>query len=183
MRQTNKLNYPAYEPEEASAQLEEDELLEENLAHNSTGRGFDIAALLLCVVGITISAYLSYTHFANAQIACVNGNSCEVVNNSKYASFLGQPVALLGLLFYSALMAGTVLRFWLSARMNPGAALAWRGRLDLALFIFSLGGVAFTAYLKAMEIFVIGAICSWCVGSAITITALFILFTVRLLRA
>lgn len=157
---------------------EEDELLEEG----RNGRVFDVAILLLCLVGIGISSYLTYTHIAHARIVCLDGNSCDVVNSSKYAYIFGIPVAYLGLLFYIALLGGSVARAVMTNRLTKNA-LVWRRRLDLGLFVYALLGFAFTAYLQAMEVFVIGAICTWCVSSAITITILLVLYTVRFLRA
>ena len=44
-------------------------------------------------------------------------------------------------------------------------------------------GVGFSAYLTYRELFTIDAICPWCVASAVIMTLLAIVMTVRLLRA
>lgn len=182
MARTRKPVNPPTELKEplASAELEENEVLEEDL-QNDPGRVFDAATLLLCLVGIGISGYLTYTRFAHTIIPCFDNSSCETVNSSKYALLLGIPVATLGLLAYIMLLVGGITRLVIVNRRNE-EILVWRWRLDLALFLVSLIGIAFTVYLKAMEIFVIGAICIWCVGSAITISLLFILYLIRFLR-
>ena len=49
----------------------------------------------------------------------------------------------------------------------------------MVLFVAALGGLIFSAYLTAMELFVIHAICWWCVGSATIITLLFAITVAR----
>ena len=44
------------------------------------------------------------------------------------------------------------------------------------------GGLLFTAYLTWLELFVIHAICRWCVGSAVIITLIFLLAVLDLRR-
>ena len=58
-----------------------------------------------------------------------------------------------------------------------------RGDVGRALtFMLSLTGLAFSLYLTYLELFVIDAICQWCVASAVVMTALLITATIRLLR-
>jgi uncharacterized membrane protein len=44
-------------------------------------------------------------------------------------------------------------------------------------------GFGFSLYLTYLELFVIKAICQWCVGSAVIVTVIAALSVVRLLRA
>ena len=48
-------------------------------------------------------------------------------------------------------------------------------------FVIALGGFGFSVYLTYLEIWVIEAICQWCVGSAILMTILFLLNAARLI--
>jgi uncharacterized membrane protein len=41
-----------------------------------------------------------------------------------------------------------------------------------ALALLSAGGLLFTLYLTGIELFVLHAICRWCVGSAVVMTAI-----------
>ena len=140
----------------------------------------DLIFIGLCLVGIGISGYLTWTHFTDTPIICTADQSCDTVNRSAYAYFppnWGVPVAVLGLLGY-LLIAGLGLARWrLPDRVGAVQA---RGRLDLALFITTLGGVIFSAYLTAMELWVIHAICWWCVASALTVTCLFGIVLLRI---
>jgi len=49
-----------------------------------------------------------------------------------------------------------------------------RRRPALLLAGLAAGGVLFTLYLTSLELFVIHAICRWCVGSALIITGVFV---------
>ena len=139
----------------------------------------------LTLVGVVISSYLTWAHFTNTSIICTADRSCDTVNHSSYAYFppnWGIPVSILGLIGYLGFGALGVLRLRLA---QARAGLAWkrRGQLDMALFVGTLGGVIFSGYLTAMELWVIDAICWWCVASAITITILFIIAVTRIWNA
>jgi uncharacterized membrane protein len=111
-----------------------------------------VALLVLAVVGGLISAYLTWTHFAGLTPVCTgSGEGCETVQSSRYASILGIPVALLGLVAYGGLVFSAIL--WREAGVYLG-------------FLISLVGTLFSAYLTYLEIFVIGALCQWCLASA-----------------
>jgi uncharacterized membrane protein len=123
-----------------------------------------VAALALA--GIFVALYLLlYKLGAIGTLSCSIG-SCETVNSSRWATFLGLPVAAWGLGFYVALfavaMASTTARYGDSARM-PGLLL---GMTTL--------GLLFSAWLTYLELFVIGAICQWCVVSAIIVSLCFL---------
>ena len=111
-----------------------------------------IVLLVLAVLGLLISAYLTWTHFAGLAPICTGGGEgCETVQSSRYAVLLGVPVALLGLIAYSGLIISAAL--WGQAGIYLG-------------FLISLVGTLFSAYLTYLEIFVIGALCQWCLASA-----------------
>lgn len=130
---------------------------------------------LLAVAGSLVAGYLSWVYLSGGKAYCAGLGQCEVVQASTYARFMGVPVAVLGLLTYLA----TLGLIWLRGRLvGAPAELAL-----LAQFVLLFVGVAFSAWLTYVELFVIYAICPWCVTSAVIITVLFI-FTVRdLVRA
>lgn len=119
-----------------------------------------ITAVVL--VGLGVSAYTSYTSLAGIEPMCGPVGSCATVQNSEYAKLFGIPMGVLGLFGYSA-----ILITWLAARRLSPIGGAWRW-LPWALSLF---GVVFSIRLTALEPFVIGHTCLWCLGSAITITA------------
>lgn len=134
-----------------------------------------MAIAVLSLGGIFISAYLwMYKLGFFGQLACGSGG-CETVQLSAQSRFLGIEVALIGLLGYVVLFGLALLS--LQPRF---AAVAWPGRLIAAL---SGGAFLFTLYLKYLELFVIHAICRWCVASAVLITLIFGLALIEARRA
>ena len=119
----------------------------------------------LAFAGVFLAIYLTlYKIGAIGQLACSVGD-CETVNLSRWSRFLGMPVAAWGAGFYVLLfavaLAGTSERF------------AEDPRVSLALVALTGWGVLFSAWLTYLELFVIHAICMWCVVSAILVTVLF----------
>ena len=124
---------------------------------------------VIALIGVGIAGYLVYIHYAGIKPICAAGNGgCEKVQTSDYAKLAGIPVAVLGLAGYLAILASLFVRGDLGRL--AGAAIA-------------LSGFGFSMYLTYREIFTIKAICQWCVGSAVLMTLLAILTTVRLLKA
>ncbi len=123
-----------------------------------------IAALAL--IGVFIALYLTlYKVGTIGHLACGFG-SCERVNTSKWATFVGAPVAMWGLGFYVATFIVAV------AGTSPGYAN--RREVSYLLAAMSGIGVVFSAWLTYLELFVIDAICRYCVMSAVIVTLIFI---------
>jgi len=119
--------------------------------------------LILSVIGFLVSAYLTYLHYTEGHAAfCTEGSDCDVVRQSSYSTILGIPVALLG-------AVGYVLIFWFTY-----VSLARKTRW-LLLYTISLAGFVFSAYLTYLELFVINAICFYCIVSAVIMTIIFIM--------
>jgi len=122
--------------------------------------------VLLALVGLFISAYLLLYHMGFYGVLACGAGSCDVVQSSKYADFLGLPVPAWGVAWYGGVFA-------LALVLQSGVAVEgpWARLLDLA----ALGGLGFSIYLTAVELFVIHAVCRWCVVSALLATAIFLL--------
>lgn len=130
-----------------------------------------VAALSLA--GLFVATYLYLYKIGKiGTLACGTGG-CETVQLSPQARFLGVEVSLIGVLGYAALLVLALLA--LQPRYEGPA---WPAR---ALALFSGVAVLFTAYLTYLELFVIHAVCRWCVTSAAIIVAIFLL-AVRELR-
>jgi uncharacterized membrane protein len=87
------------------------------------------------------------------------------VQNSKYAVLFGIiPVGLIGLLGYLAILAA-----WLWQRFRSDQLVEY---VPAALLGMTFFGVAFSIYLTYLEIFVIKAVCIWCIASAWIMTIL-----------
>ena len=126
------------------------------------------AMIVLAVAGAGVAAYLTWVHYADVSPICATGGGCETVQKSSYSELAGIPVALLGLGGYLAILAMLFL---------PGEGTRlWTAALALV-------GAGFSAYLTYLELFVIDAICQWCVASAVIMTVIAALSVTRLLRA
>jgi uncharacterized membrane protein len=131
-------------------------------------RALRTAGLVLAVLGIGIAGYLVYVHYADIDPVCNIAHGCHKVQTSDYAKLAGIPVALLGLLGYVTLLGALLVPQGEAARMVAA--------------LVALVGFGFSMYLTYRELFTIDAICQWCVASAILMTGLAIICTVRLLR-
>jgi uncharacterized membrane protein len=133
-----------------------------------TTRPLRIALTALSLAGIFVAGYLTYVHYAGINPVCTAGGGCEKVQTSVYARLLGVPVALIGLLGYSAILA---------ALLAPDTE-----RTRFAVMALTLVGFAFSAYLTYRELYSIHAICEWCVSSAVILTAMAPVAVWRFLR-
>lgn len=131
-------------------------------------------SVMLAGFGIFISGYLVTKRFTGGNLVCTRWADCDVVNNSVYSQFYGVPVCVIGLAGYLALLGLALAALWATGRRQ-------RQILCLGLSL-SFGGVGFSAYLTYLEIYVIEALCSWCVSSAIVITLLAIVTAIALRR-
>jgi uncharacterized membrane protein len=125
------------------------------------------ALLVLTLVGIGIAGYLTYVHYRGFAPICAVGHGCEKVQSSRYAKLAGVPVPLIGLIGYVGILASLLARGELARLATAGMAYV---------------GVTFSGYLTFLELFRIHAICQWCVGSAIVMTTIAVLATIRVLR-
>ena len=126
------------------------------------------AMAALSLVGVGVAGYLTVVHYTGGDPVCAVGHGCQTVQQSEYADLAGVPVALIGLIGYVAILASlAVLR-------------GETGRL--ARVAMTAGGFAFSAYLTYLELFVIDAICQWCVASAVIMTALLVLAVIDFLH-
>ena len=118
---------------------------------------------ILSLAGLGMAAYLTIAYFTGSSLACGNVGNCDYVTSSDYAKLLGIPISPLGFATYSALLLGSLA---VIALEEPLAYLRW-GILALAVI-----GVGFSVYLTAIELFVLHAVCVYCIASAVLITAI-----------
>ncbi len=124
------------------------------------------AIAVLSILGVAIAVYLTIVDFLGETPPCVAGGGCATVANSPYSHLLGVPVSLYGVVGYLAILA---------------SALVAGDRGRIAGFGLALAGFGFSLYLTYLELFVIEAICQWCVASAVVMTVLLALCTMRAL--
>jgi len=132
-------------------------------------RGFRVllwATVVLSGLGIFVSGYLVTKRFTGGSLACTRWAQCDVVSNSVYSQIHGVPVSVIGLAGYLLLLVLAFAALWTEGRTQR--------QILLLGFVLSLVGVGFSAYLTYLEIYVIEALCAWCVASAVIIALLFL---------
>jgi uncharacterized membrane protein len=144
-----------------------------NIHTDQTGLATYWATVILTILGAADALYLLIYKLTGNNQMCLGNGGCHNVNFSPYSSIYGIPVAVFGLSAYLVILCILVLE----ARLKIA-----KENSPLAIFGISLGGVAFTAYLTYLEIYIIHAICPFCVASAILITLIFILAIIRLVK-
>ena len=129
----------------------------------------DLAIPILALIGLGVALYLTYIETTQALAICGPVGDCNTVQSSTYSKLFGFfPVGLLGALGFAAMLAAWGWRRWRKDRL---AELAGPGLFGMALF-----GTVFSIYLTYLELFVIHAVCIWCLTSAV-IMALLLLLT------
>jgi uncharacterized membrane protein len=122
--------------------------------------GAQILIPILSVLGLGVALYLTFIETTNTAAVCGPVGDCNAVQASPFAMLFGfLPVGLLGAVGYIGILAG-----WFIGRRSDSAL----GRLaPLLVFGMALFGVLFTIYLTYLELFVIKAVCIWCLTSAV----------------
>lgn len=149
-----------------------------------TGNLLRWIGIVIAVLGLGVATYMSWAELTGNETACPGASAesleagpnsitvnCGFVQNSVYAHVAGIPVAVLGFVGYTAILAA-----WFLERRSK--LLAEYG----ALIVFGLAffGFLFSAYLTYIEYFVIYSVCSWCLTSAALMTLVFIVASLRL---
>ena len=128
---------------------------------------------VLALVGTAIAGYLTIVHFRESLLVCSGVSDCETVQTSQYAEILGIPVALLGLLCFVALLGLAVVRIIQPERADT---------ITMIMFVMVVASIGFYIYLTYLELFVINAVCQWCVASSLVMLGMLITETILLRR-
>lgn len=148
---------------------------------------------LLAIAGLGTSAFLLWAYLTGSDAACHAG--CEEVRQSPYAHLLGLPTPGWGIIFYLVIL---VLSLWWNrltrtapqrSAIDPFSEGGWAAsrspadrREVLGWSILTLAGVGLfaSASLTYVEVFVVRALCPWCLGSAAASFLIFLLALVHL---
>ncbi|MAT44624.1 MAG: hypothetical protein CL609_20005 [Anaerolineaceae bacterium] len=126
------------------------------------------------IVGSIDAVYLSIIKLTHSETLCMPGiGDCWTVNNSRYSEWNGIPISFFGIAAYvSIILIATILQKY-SLFEKYG---------NFFIFGISTVGIIFSAYLTYLQIAVIRAICPFCIFSAITMTIVFIISLVIILK-
>ena len=129
--------------------------------------------IALTVIGLLVSIYMTIYKVTNNESMCIGSSGCSEVNASRYSEVNGIPVALLGVVGYSAILA------LLFLEQRPGI---FQQNGSMMFFGISLIGFLFTLYLIYLEVALIKAYCPFCLTSQAVMSIIFIISVVRLIR-
>jgi uncharacterized membrane protein len=126
-----------------------------------------ILSLVLSLFGLGVSIYLTVDHFAKVPLVCSDTGviNCQKVTTSGESYFVHIPVALLGLIFFTAMVA-----------LN--SPWAWRSqdrRVHLVRLVAVCVGMGFALWLMSAEALIIHNICLWCTSVHVITFFLFVL--------
>lgn len=110
---------------------------------------------------MSLTLYLALTVWlGGTPLYCAEGSACDIVQQSRWGTFLGMPTAFWGFLTYATLaLIGFKVR-------SPERhwKLAWT---------VALPGVGYSVYLTSVSLFVIDALCAYCLVSLSIMTTTF----------
>ncbi len=122
--------------------------------------------LALSVLGIALTGYLSWTAFSGGAVqGCAAGGGCDTVLTSRWATLLGLPTAVWGLMAYIGMAAIAFVR-----RADRHWSYAWTA----AFF-----GVCYSVYLTVVSLTILGSACPYCLTSLGLMTAALALVVVQ----
>lgn len=123
-----------------------------------------IILAVLDVIGLLVAGYLSVVELSGLSPTCGVLHGCEEVAKSQYNNFAGIPVAVFGVVLSVALLS---------------LALAWWKTdiygLLLGHYALSLVGVIFDGWFLYLQVFVIQAVCIWCLTYEVSLLLRFLI--------
>jgi len=128
-----------------------------------------IAIPICALMGTGVASYLTYIEVAQVGAVCGPVGDCNAVQNSAYATLLGVPLGVLGFMGY-----GVILGSWFWGRQQQ---LPYSKQMPLIIFGAALFSVLFSIYLTVVELFVLQAVCIWCLLSAGLVTLILLAAT------
>lgn len=120
--------------------------------------------VIFSLVGFLDATYLTLVHYNRGSLSCYIFKGCDKVTTGPHAVILGVPVSLLGALYYFSVFIAAIFYF------------DTKNKIFLRILsIFPLAGFLASLWFLYLQLFIIKALCFYCVISAITSTLLFVL--------
>ena len=129
--------------------------------------------IALAILGLLVSIYMTVFKITSNDNMCVGSKDCSVVNASKYSEVNGIPVAVVGVVGYLSILG----IHWFERKND-----FFKTNGSMLLFGIALIGFFFTVWLIYVEITLLKAYCPFCITSQVTMTLIFILSLVRVIR-
>ncbi len=113
--------------------------------------------IALALLGLADAWYLADSAMTGAQLTCnIAGlDGCNIVAQSPYSHVFGIPLGVYGVVFYTLFLVVSVFTFWRPLRI-----------VDVAIGLLASVGFAASIYFVYIQVFLIKALCIYCLGSA-----------------
>ena len=125
----------------------------------------------LAFLGLIDAGYITVKYYSGGEVSCPITGGCSDVLTSAYSQIMGFPVSAYGFIFYLTVLLLAFL--YLDSRKR------W---IEAAMLLLGLAGFLFTLWFVYLQIFVIEAICFYCMVSAILSTTIFALALMAFLK-
>lgn len=119
--------------------------------------------VVVSLLGFLDAAYLTIKHYQQGILPCYIFEGCDLVTTSKYSVFFGIPVSLFGAVYYVFILLAAL--FYLDTKKNAVLKI---------LKYTPVAGLLASIWFLFLQLFVIKAVCFYCIVSAITSTTIFI---------
>jgi len=129
--------------------------------------------IALATLGLLVSIYMTIYKVTANDNMCLGSGDCSTVNASRYSEVNGIPVGLIGVLGYASILG----IHWLERRNK-----FFETNGSMIFFGVSLIGFFFTLWLVYVEVALLKAYCPFCITSQVTMTLIFILSVIRVIR-
>lgn len=123
-----------------------------------------IAIGIFSFMGLLDASYLATKHYTGTIPPCAIIKGCEAVTTSQYATIGGVSVALFGAIYYLVILITSVVLIDTNNNF-----------LKKFLSLFSIIGLVASFWFISLQVFVINALCLYCMASA---TSSFAIFTI-----
>lgn len=131
------------------------------------------ASMALVIIGLAVSIYMTVYKISGNDGMCLGSGDCSTVNASRFSEVNGIPVAVFGIIGYTAILFVHIFE-----TRNE----FFRKNGTLLIFGMGLTGFLFTLWLVYVELELLNAICPFCVTSQVAMTIIFIIAVVRLFK-
>ena len=129
--------------------------------------------IVFAVIGLLVSIYMTIFKLTNNESMCIGSHGCSIINASKYSVINRVPVAVVGAVGYLSILV------LLYLETKPGF---FQDNGSMLLFGVTLIGFLFTLWLIYLEVALIKAYCPFCITSQVSMTIIFILTVMRVLK-
>lgn len=125
-----------------------------------------IAVIVAGATGVILASYIRYKKTHRQVMVCPMHSNCETVTHSEFSRFLGIPVELLGIAYYTVICIG-----YLAFLLIPSLYTIYTA---FVIIVISTVAVLFSAYLTFIQIVTLKQLCTWCLASAALCTVIFL---------